>query len=441
MTTCDVLLISLLTALCGTMAATCGVLGIPVAAAAQQLPPQPPKAQLFIVHSDSCPPCRNFDDVYSRHALFRQALREAFDVRELDWDVPDQQAIARSWGVNVLPTYIVRHGHQRTRVHVGFTSSRNTEAVAQAISHLMADLGVAWPPASAPAPAPAPTPAPARVRGTETGPGDQRPAAGQSEPAADSVAREAIGRLASQSRELQRGQARTEQKVEALQADVQTIRGDITQLNSEITQSTSSVRNHVESTNRTLQESMELQMRSIFGELNSRPADPKPTPTTPEPPSGVSPKPDLPRSVSQNATSHQTASKWLQVATWLGRTGLTLAAPEIAIPGSLALTAAGFGLSWLRRRRQPKPLGSVDNPIRVTDPAGVRTETKFVLHESDVLGESFKEAIRRVGNAHRENSPEVIEVLQQVDAAATQLAHGRRLQRRPSVSPVSENAP
>jgi hypothetical protein len=83
----------------------------------------------------------------------------------------------------------------------------------------------------------------------------------------------------------------------------------------------------------------------------------------------------------------------------------------------------------------------VDNPIRVADGGDVRTETKFVVTETDVLGEAFKEAIRRVGNTHRESSPHIVEALKQVDAAAMQLAHGKRVTRRPAMAPVSESDP
>ena len=428
-----ILFASLMLALLIAMVAACRVLGAP-----QSPNVHPAKPELYIIHSDACPPCRNFDDVYDHHAQLRQTLRAAFHLRSLDWDIPAQQAIARSWGVTAVPTFVVRRNGQIRFVHVGFTSSKKPEAVAEAINSLMDGIRVEWPPAqpTAPVPAPGPVQAPAPV------PADKRPAAGQSPPAADEVAREAISQLASQSRELKTGQARTEQKVEALQADVQTIRGDITQLNTEITQSTSSVRDHVESTSRTLQETMERHMKSIFDE-STTPAPPAAAPPIVLSPVGenVAVRPDEGLPDPQAAPVHHTASKWLQVARWAGRTGLAIAAPEVFLPGGIALAIAGAGLQWWRRRRQPKPLGTIDNPIRVTDPTTVKTETKFVVHESDILGESYREAIRRVGNAHRENSPEVIDVLKQVDAAATQIAHGRRVVRRPAIAPASENAP
>jgi hypothetical protein len=84
-------------------------------------------------------------------------------------------------------------------------------------------------------------------------------------------------------------------------------------------------------------------------------------------------------------------------------------------------------------------LGHSSNPIVVSDSYGPRTETKFVRHETDVLGESYAEAIRRVGNMHRESQPGIIDVLKQVDSAAQQLAHGRRVVRRPLTESTTEN--
>jgi len=66
------------------------------------------------------------------------------------------------------------------------------------------------------------------------------------------------------------------------------------------------------------------------------------------------PPPDVPaispEILSPPAESHNTAGKWLAVLGWLGRTGLAIAAPEVAIPGTIALTAIGAGLTWIRHR-------------------------------------------------------------------------------------------
>ena len=142
---------------------------------------------------------------------------------------------------------------------------------------------------------------------------------------------------------------------------------------------------------------------------------------------------NTPRAMSVDMGGTGTGDKWLQLGAWAARTAVTIAAPEIAIPGSAALTAAGLALSWLRRKRQarqPGVLGSRSNPITVHEPAAVQTETKYVVTESDVLGEAYREAARRVANTYREKNPAIVDVLKQLDGAATQIAHGARVQRR-----------
>ena len=119
---------------------------------------------------------------------------------------------------------------------------------------------------------------------------------------------------------------------------------------------------------------------------------------------------------------------------------VTVAAPQYAIPLSLLTTAAGVGITWYRRRKQNRLLGTATNPITVQN-TRTATATKYVVHESDVLGEAYREAVRRVGNDHRESNPFVIEILQQVDGVAEQLAHGQRIVRRPQTAAAAETLP
>ncbi len=377
---------------------------LPLVAFAQQRS----KPTLFIVHADWCPPCRVFDTTFTRNEEFQTALRRAAELRELDWDKPDERAYAiKHLKVDQIPAYVLVRDGRVVSKHIGFTSSLTPAAVDEAIRELMDTLNIEWPPArsaakAAPRPDPRPSPSPARPPG----------------PMVDREARDSIAKLASQSKEL------TE---------------DVRELQNQVTESNKASRTQLESISQNLQKSIESTRTSTREELQTiireRIADSGS-------PAQIQGTADISTEISSDKSAPgPTASKWMAVLSKAGRLGLWLLGPEVAIPGSIGLTVAGLGLRWLMKRRKPKPLGTVENPIRVADNGDVRTETKFVVSETDVLGESFKEAIRRVGNAHRESSPHIVDVLKQVDAAATQLAHGKRVTRRPAMAPVSESDP
>jgi thiol-disulfide isomerase/thioredoxin len=370
---------------------------------------QPAKPVLFIVHADWCPPCRVFDKTFSADEEFQTALRRAATLKELDWDKPADRDYAIRWlKADRVPTYVlVRDGRVVAR-HVGFTASIGPAAIEEAIREMMSRLNIEWPPAREQA-RPAPRAEP-RVEPRSVG------------PTIDQGARDAIRNLSSEVTESTKS------------------------LRSQIESSSKESRTQLQTISETLQKSIEStrtstreELQTIIRERIQAATGPNNSKATPD----IST--EIPGARSETTPSESAAgpvaSKWLRVLAWAGKTGLAIAAPEIAIPGSIGLTVAGLGLRWLMKRKKPKPLGSVENPIRVADDGTVRTETKFVVSETDVLGEAFKEAIRRVGNTHRESSPHIVEVLKQVDSAATQLAHGKRVTRRPAMAPVSENDP
>lgn len=407
----------------------CLSFGALVGAATYDATPVSQRPTLIIVHSDSCPPCRIFDKVYQIDPAFRDALNEAFELKSLDWDIPSQRADAVALGVDRMPTYIVLRGNRRVAVHYGFAVSMNAAEVDRSIAALCNSLHVEWP-----------RPDRSRVNRTPAEPRQERPREVAPElprvnpgPTVDHVARDGITRLASESRELQQAQQRTERAVQSLQADVESVRSQVSQsreiLSEQLKESHESTRSEISKITERLTESME---RSIFEESPADPVAPSPESVSANP------------SISAEMKPGPTASKWLAVLAWAGRTGLAIAAPEVLIPGSALLTAAGFAAQMMRRRRatrQPAPLGHHTNPIVISEAGPVRTETKFVRTETDVLGESYAEAIRRVGNIHRESQPYIVDVLQQVDAAARQLAHGQRVVRRPANESTSETTP
>ena len=392
-------------------------------------PARPEKPTLMIVHAGWCQPCRTFDEVFKIDPVFRRALHDAFTLKSLDWQVPSERAAAVALGVKRVPAYIVLRGNRRVAVSEGFAFDMNANAVDAAIAGLMNDLHVEWPPARMEAPQKS-QPKPPRV----VAPDPPRVIAG---PTVDHVARDGITKLASESKQLRDAQQETQKAVAGLQSDVSAVRSQVSEsreiLSQQLKQSHESTRSELTTITDRLKESIE---RTI---LQPAPPVPATRPTLPVPDAHIDGT-----DISTEMKTSPVASKWLSVLAWAGRTGVAIAAPEVAIPGSALLTAAGFALQMLRRRRaarQPAPLGHASNPIVINEAGPVRTETKFVRTETDVLGESFAEAIRRVGNLHRESQPNIVDVLQQVDAVARQLAHGQRVVRRPVNEPTSETIP
>lgn len=392
-------------------------------------PARPEKPTLMIVHADWCQPCRVFDKVFEIDPVFRRALQQAFTLKSLDWQVPSERAAAVAMGIERVPSYVVLRGNRRVAVSEGFAFDMNAAAVDTAIAGLMNDLHVEWPPARMEDP-PKSEPKPPRV----VAPDPPRVNAG---PTVDQIARDGITKLASESKQLRDAQQETQKAVAGLQTDVSAVRSQVSEsreiLSQQLKQSHESTRSELTTITDRLKESIE---RTIL----------QPAPAVQATPP-ISPVPDAHIDgtvISTEMKSVPVASKWLSVLAWAGRTGLAIAAPEVAIPGTALATAAGFALQMLRRRRaarQPAPLGHASNPIVINEAGPVRTETKFVRTETDVLGESFAEAIRRVGNLHRESQPNIVDVLQQVDAVARQLAHGQRVVRRPVNEPTSETIP
>jgi hypothetical protein len=392
-------------------------------------PARPEKPTLMIVHADWCQPCRVFDEVFKIDPVFRGALQNAFTLKSLDWQVPSERAAAVAMGIERVPSYIVLRGNRRVAVSEGFAFDMNAKAVDAAIAGLMNDLHVEWPPSRVEAPQKS-QPKPPRV----VAPDPPRVNAG---PAHDQIARDGITKLASESKQLRDAQQETQKAVAGLQSDVSAVRSQVSEsreiLSQQLKQSHESTRSELTTITDRLKESIE---RTI---LQPAPAVRATPPISPVPAADI----DV-ENISTEMKTGPVASKWLAVLAWAGRTGLAIAAPEVAIPGSALLTAAGFAVQMMRRRRaarQPAPLGHATNPIVINEAGPVRTETKFVRTETDVLGESYAEAIRRVGNIHRESQPFVVDVLQQVDAAARQLAHGQRVVRRPVTEPTSETSP
>ncbi len=386
----------------------------------------PAKPILLIIHSDQCPPCRVFDRVYTIDSDLRTALNRAFDVRELDLCVPSQRIEAERYGVKDVPTFLVLRNGKPVSTHRGFASTMEVAAVNRAIADLMDDLQVEWPVPKVDPPRKSPPPSP-RV--------EPKPIASTSHPGPtiDQVARDGITKLAAQSRELQESQQKTQSQVAAIAADVQKIRSEVTEshngLRSQIESGSRQSRTQLETISRTMRESLksiESERVSTREELESIIRGRVESVQAAKVPADIS---------AEMSAPGPTASKWLRVLAWAGRTGLAIAAPEVAIPGSIGLTLAGLALSWIQKRRASRPV-PVPVPSRVQteprvvpiavdappSPQRIHTETHFVNVERDTHEQAHAWAKEQLARRYPGATP----TLETLDSLIAQFKEGRK---------------
>lgn len=365
---------------------------------------------LIIVTRDFCPPCDVFDRVYTIDRELREALHRAFDVRELDLDIPSQRLAAERLGVKAAPAFLVLRDEKPVSTHFGFSPTMEVQSVNRAIADLMDDLGVEWPVPRAepprksePAPRrPAPEPQPEI-------PWKPLPLPEKAGPVVDQVAREQIGQL--------------DRKVESVRSEVSQ---SASKLQSKIEQESRESRSQFESISKSIKESISLIDREKIIE-RERPAEP----AKPEP-------------IEQAEATEPTSSKWLKVLGWAAKTGLTIAAPEIALPGAAGLAVLGLGWQWMKGRRQARRQRPVDATAAEIPPAVVRvdqerrqSENHYIVKESDTVGEAYKEACRRVAAARKSDQPGIVDVIKQIDHVAGEIVRGRKIVDRPNNAPRS----
>lgn len=320
---------------------------LPVAAGQNRIAQKP---ILIVVKASWCRPCKNFAVVWDQSRELREALTDAFDMRELDWDLPGERAEAMRLGATAIPTFIALRGTRRIAVSEGYAATLDRAAVQQATAELMQDLGVEWPRVAtqaqplpdvvAPIPRPIPTPA------------------GSSD-AVDSVARDGVAKLIGQAADLQAVQEKTQSSVETLKADIGDVRAKIGDVSRSVEESSGAIAKQLKQS----QEQTNAAIAQVAGEVRKS-LDAKPGTTNPQlsKPTGKpdsfdwmfdeSPKvPNVSPDISTEIKPGPTVSKWLSLAAWIGRTGVAIAAPEIAIPGSIGITLAGFALRWLTSRK------------------------------------------------------------------------------------------
>ena len=374
---------------------------------------------LIIVTRDYCPPCAVFDRVYTIDKELREALHRAFDVRELDLCVPSQRIAAERMGVKAAPAFIVLRDGKPVSSHYGFSATMEVQSVNRAIVDLMDDLGVEWPVPRAAPPRKSPPSAPRAP--AQSPPSNPRPEipwkpvplpTEQTGPMIDQVAREQIGQL--------------DRKIDSVRSEVS---DSSRRLQSQIEQSTRDSKSHFESVTNSIKESIKESSLIERSKIIERE---QPQPAKPEP-------------IEQTQPTEQTSSKWMQVLGWAAKTGLAVAAPEIALPGAAGLAVLGFGWQWLKSRRHSRQRPAQSAPDRApATPAVVRvdherrqSENHYIVKETDKVGEAYKEACRRVAAARKSDQPGIVDVIKQIDHVAAEIVRGRTIVDRPNNAPRS----
>lgn len=418
----------------------------------------PRKPILFIVHSDSCPPCRIFDKTYSADREFRDALQDAFELRELDWSIPRQRQDAINLGIVELPAYVVIRGDRKIAEHIGFSSSTSPADINAAIADLLGDLNVEWPPASR---QPATKPRPPRDTADVTAPrprppgDDSTPVAPVSAETIDRQARDGITRLATQSRELQDAQLQTQKTVEQLQTDVAGVRSDVTrstqQLSEQFQRSHSETTSEFKSVTERLQETLRSTIEQrIQSQLGSRASDISTEISKAAPP--------LPFPVPAPPASSGITDMLIKI-------GLGAAATHVGLPIGAAALVAG-GISWLvtrrRSRRRPWQSHGYSGPAAPAGPAmpagpsdsassssvsadtvtvirdteqRQNTANHYVVKETDRIGEAYKESLRRTVAAYKSDNPGIVDVASKIEHVAKELLRGQDVLSRESHTP------
>lgn len=230
----------------------------------------PQEPTIYIVHASWCAPCQRLKRDWANVPGFEQAVDEAYNIVDLDWNIPAKQRIARALGVTSLPTMVVVRNGMVMTAYQGYDGN---------VQKLMEGILLEWPVVKEPL-VPAPRAPPV-----------QAPSPVKPDPRID-------------------------------------------------------------------------QLMQRIEDLASRISTPPPavvTPPKPDPPAAKPPvvfPPDPPPLANTDKsdilppeTSRGVGDKWLGVLTTIGKVGLAVVAPEVALPASAGLTAVGFVLSQLKKRR------------------------------------------------------------------------------------------
>jgi len=371
---------------------------------------------LYIFHAESCGPCRQLDRALRTDAAFKQALESRFCIHSIDMQTqrPSERKLIARLKITAVPAFVVlANGQEVTRV-VGFWPGKKRELVA-ALS-VRANPAVNGPQRTQP-------PQPKQPK--------QRPR--QVEPEQSSEIQRLLDSIDHLSRRLDDAEGERERLLDqaeddrhqALQNQNQKHAAELKALRQQL-RNAASAHSHESSKAEDAE-----QLDSIFGSsetLRDSPAADAPEQTAQPPP-------------TNDSTASESGRSTLG---WIARVGLMVAAPEVAILGSAALTVAGFFLGrWRERRRRRNGSRWSDPPIshdrttvvRLPEQERTTTENHYIVKETDDVGEAYKEALRRMTATYKSDKPGIVDVVQQIDHIAGEIIRGRRVTDRPNKQP------
>jgi hypothetical protein len=91
------------------------------------------------------------------------------------------------------------------------------------------------------------------------------------------------------------------------------------------------------------------------------------------------------------------------------------------------------GLMKSRPRPPTQPESTSQSAVFIPSSSEAKTENRFIIKEVDLMGEAYKEALRRTSTIE----PRAIDVLKQVEHVAQEIIRGRNVSDRPKKSPQS----
>ena len=258
------------------------------AAMAQRVEPGvPPGWVVYVVHASWCAPCQRFRNDYRTITEFRSPLESAYSVKSCDWERGNDQRFARRHGISSLPGFIVFRDGVHQYSFVGYSGDWRAF-----LEKLNLDVDGA---------------------GTDS---------------ADSGTVERPNRPIT--------------PVERALPEIADLRAELDRLRRQMAESA-----------KPKQQPKQLETETVPGAspvtqpaaLPGRQAGPSPLPPVLSIPAveapaggGQSEMPDI-------------GGKWWSVLTTVGKIGLTTLAPEVALPASAALTAAGYVFGQVKKRR------------------------------------------------------------------------------------------
>lgn len=394
------------------------------------------RPQLIIVHSDSCGPCRQFDCQWLQDAQFRAAIQKRFDVRALDWDISAQKQSAQTLGVSRLPSFVVETGSGWSAPIVGFLPTPDGKR--DLLRQLTQASGVGAQTPTAPQP---------RVRAAASAQRDSPPIRTATQSTVDEEARRQLKQVtdtqrrigddlvelnSAVNRSLHEG-TQTAQEVKSVRDSLSTIKTELGSTASRLTEQISRTR---EDSRRDTQTELKLFNETVRNTVHDTVTE-RINSTLSQPAAG-GPQPITPTRETDGA-SGTAGTESHPLAGWLLKIGLTGAAASLGLPVAGAGVAAGV-ISWLitrRRARRTATTGTADNQVTVLRDQTTRrtTDTHYVVKETDRVGEAYKEALRRVCAAYKDERPGIVDVARQVEHVAQEIVRGQDVTARADKAP------